>query len=514
MEHPVLDDVKPIVIGTLKGLGTWLCTSSVGFSILNVGIRQYGPHFAKMGYEKQFKFALIPNQKPWKALPTLSAPLKVEAKIELHEARRAGDHLDLRFKINGRVYDFAVVKKTHLPKETGRPFKVVRRHNHSLRYFNTDRHVFPKGTYGEGKMQTIWRGEVDILFISNEKIEFEILDGEFKGRYCIFTEESEVMPETIIRMKDLEGQWKERRPFTDSQAALRRAHENQSDWIAEEKVDGSCTVIIPGPKGNVVMSRRIGVDGKPIYRQNHVPPTLKYWKFPEEYHGRRIHVELSAQEGGVTTTSGLLNSNPSKARDYQVEHDNHLIGYVWDIEPIDPDTSYSERRSEYRILVAKSPRIDNRAFGSVRDRFLLFRLTNPRVLKEVCGSDIHQEEPEKYSESLKANEFEGTVWKKKDGKYGEAEPWVKDKNETYIDMQIVGVVEGQGKYSGSLGAILVENTETGAVTSVGTGFTDELRDEIYKNQDDYIGKTVEVKGLQVNSSGRVRAPRFSRIKDD
>lgn len=506
---------RAIVVGTLKGLGEWLLTSNLGFGILNVAVRQYGPHVLKMGYQKDFKFAILKGQnKPWSSLPTFNTPMKVDAKIELHEARRAGTHLDFRFILNGKVYDYAIVKKTDFPRQTGKLYRVVRRPHHSLRYFWTDSHTFPPGEYGEGKMTTIWRGFMVVTFVSKEKIEFEILDGEFKGHYCIFTEESPEIPETLLRMKDPEFDWKERRPFTDSSAKLRKAHENQSEYVAEEKIDGSCTTIVFGDKYNVVASRRLGVDGKPIFRHDQLPPTLKYWKAPPEYRYRRIHGEANAQRGRVTTTAGILNSRPWRARDLQVRENNYIQVSLWDIEPIEPETPYHMRRSDYQRLAKLSPRVDNRSFGSLSDRFLLKRLTNPRVLKSVCGSDVHQELPEQYSEDLKSNEFEGAVWKKLEGTYGEEEPWIKDKKLTYTKMKIVGFTPGQGKYQDTLGAIVVENPETKAVTNVGTGFTDRFRHEVWANQDAWIGRDVEIEGLELTNSGSVRAPRFSRILKD
>lgn len=511
-------EVKCVLVGTTKALGEWLLSSDIGFTVVQLTAKSFLPEHRSRGYRREPKWRILPEtSKPWHRVPSLNTPMRAEAKIELHEAKRAGTHLDLRIKINGKIYDFAIVKKTQLPKSTKEgPYRIVRRDTHSLRYFNMERTTFEPGTYGEGEMRTIWRGPIDILYADNEKIEFEILDGEFKGRYCLFTEESPHIPETIIRMKDEPAEHIVRRDFTGSPNKLEEVVLNQDDYIAEFKYDGSCTTMKAGVKYNTLVSRRLSVTGQPIDRSLNVSPSLRYWKIPKEFQGRTIHMELDAQTGGVTKTSSLLNSYPSKSRTDQIQNQNYIIGYVWDIEPPKdfPEMAYEERRAEYTRLANSSPRIDNRAFGDDLDFFFFKRIKNPRVLQPACGSDVHNESPSQYSREIKLKGWEGTVWKKKSDKYYEG-VWVKDKKDEFVDMLIGGYVEGEGKYNGSLGAIVAWNPETEAWTNVGTGFTDQERQEIWDNKEDYLGRKIEVKVLEVNSkTGVSRAPRFQRIHSD
>lgn len=491
--------------------------SNVLFDVATAGIRTYMPHFPKMGYEKTSRFFLLKNPSDWYPLPNINTPRSAEAKIELHEAVRAGTHLDLRIKIGTRVYDFAIVKTDKLPTETGKVQRVVVRNNHSLRYFNAESHVFEEGQYGYGKMATIFRGKIDILYSDETKIEFEILEGDFKGRYCLRTEKDTIMPETIIRMKDDSFIWKERRPYIDSQSALSKAKLNQNDYIATQKIDGANFTIIPGPKANGIYSRRLSVTGNPINRANNMPQ-LKHMKFPSRYHGKRIHVEIVDGTHSSSKTAGLLNSNPSLSRSKQISSGNFLQAYIYDLEG---EGTYSERREEYQELANSSPRRDWRSFGVDVDKFLFKRATNPRILKPVCGSDVHPvmvhvgnefvlvEEPSMYSDLIKAQDSEGTVWIAKKSLYHDSSPWIKDKKVNTFDLKVVDITEGMGRHSGSLGALIVENTN-GKTTNVGTGFSDELRQEIFDNKDQWIGSTIEVAGLEETHHGGIRAPRFVR----
>lgn len=59
------------------------------------------------------------------------------------------------------------------------------------------------------------------------------------------------------------------------------------------------------------------------------------------------------------------------------------------------------------------------------------------------------------------------------------------------DLKIIGFTEGEGKYQGTLGAIIVEYK--GNTINVGSGYTDEQRKQIWDNKDSLLGRVVEVK---------------------
>ncbi len=92
--------------------------------------------------------------------------------------------------------------------------------------------------------------------------------------------------------------------------------------------------------------------------------------------------------------------------------------------------------------------------------------------------------------------------------------WLKAKPVISLDLGVVGVEEGTGKNKGSLGAIVCEGEYNGKNISVnvGSGFTDEERDDIWGNQDKLIGQIAEVLADAVtqNQDGTysLRFPRF------
>ena len=94
---------------------------------------------------------------------------------------------------------------------------------------------------------------------------------------------------------------------------------------------------------------------------------------------------------------------------------------------------------------------------------------------------------------------------------------LKVKKMNTLDLQIIGFEEGSGRLTGTLGAILVRYKD-GNVVKVGSGFTDGLREEIWKNQGKYLDAICEVKYFEtsVNQDGgeSLRFPIFVDIRTD
>lgn len=62
--------------------------------------------------------------------------------------------------------------------------------------------------------------------------------------------------------------------------------------------------------------------------------------------------------------------------------------------------------------------------------------------------------------------------------------------------------------TGTLGSLRVVDLETGVEFSIGTGFNDELRQEIWDNRESWIGKVVKYKSFKVGELVKPRFPVF------
>ena len=83
------------------------------------------------------------------------------------------------------------------------------------------------------------------------------------------------------------------------------------------------------------------------------------------------------------------------------------------------------------------------------------------------------------------------------------------------DLEIVAVKEGEGKFSGTLGALVVNYK--GSQVGVGSGLSDEMRREIWKNPEEYIGRVAKIRYFEetVDKNGvkSIRFPVFEEIRE-
>lgn len=97
--------------------------------------------------------------------------------------------------------------------------------------------------------------------------------------------------------------------------------------------------------------------------------------------------------------------------------------------------------------------------------------------------------------------------------------WLKIKPFIEVTLEIKSVEEGTGKNEGVLGALVVEGTDDGKFfqLNVGSGFTDENREQIWNNKEAVIGQLVEVRADAVTISQEhhaysLRFPRFKTFR--
>ena len=117
-------------------------------------------------------------------------------------------------------------------------------------------------------------------------------------------------------------------------------------------------------------------------------------------------------------------------------------------------------------------------------------------------------------EMVSQNEEEGLIIKRMDATYEfgkRSDKWCKIKMDAETaDVRISGFEEAEGDKSGTLGAVALESADGTHVGKSGSGFSDAQRENIWNNQDDWIGRTIEVEARGVGSQGNLRMPIFKR----
>jgi ATP-dependent DNA ligase len=127
---------------------------------------------------------------------------------------------------------------------------------------------------------------------------------------------------------------------------------------------------------------------------------------------------------------------------------------------------------------------------------------------------------EYYNELLAAGE-EGIILKDPKGKYEtkRVNHQLKFKAEKEGDFKIVGFVEGTGKYTGSLGAIIIETSCGKLRTNVGTGLSDKDRSWIWQHKEKYLDMICVVYYNEIISSNgkdtySLFLPVFGEVRTD
>jgi len=120
------------------------------------------------------------------------------------------------------------------------------------------------------------------------------------------------------------------------------------------------------------------------------------------------------------------------------------------------------------------------------------------------------------------NGFEGIMIKDEHAPYEckRSHYMLKAKPFIEVSLNIVDTEEGTGRNSGKLGALICEGTDDGKFikVNVGSGLTDDNRDEYWANKDKLVGQIVEVRADAITQNQdtenewSLRFPRFLRFR--
>lgn len=117
---------------------------------------------------------------------------------------------------------------------------------------------------------------------------------------------------------------------------------------------------------------------------------------------------------------------------------------------------------------------------------------------QMCYEGYNHSEIWKWLDYAEQNDWEGVILNL-DTQYEckRTKNLIKVKKFYTYDLEVIGVEEGTGRNKGTLGALVVKYKNN--TVNVGSGFTDEERKYYWNNQDEIIGRVIEVKFKEITT---------------
>ncbi len=149
----------------------------------------------------------------------------------------------------------------------------------------------------------------------------------------------------------------------------------------------------------------------------------------------------------------------------------------------------------------------------------------PKMLVDLNTPEGQQQFKEFNRETVDAG-FEGIMIKDPKSTYRtkRTDAWLKIKPFITVDLEIVGFEPGKSdsRFRDTLGGMICRGEDQGKKieVTVGSGFSEDLRDEIWRNQDKVLGQIAEIKGDALTKSKdsedvwSLRFPSFVQFRDD
>lgn len=427
-------------------------------------------------------------------------PQQWEMALQQHDAERAGPHLDLRLvDKSGRAHSWAIPKSSMPPP--GEKVRAIPQPTHSREYA-AKKGVFelPEG-YGKGRVRGSGLKPVEVVRSQPDLLRFNVYGGPKEGNqeYALVTMKDggqllhNITPTSVSGVRGPGGHEIPHSKPKYREIPTDKVVFDNSNEVHQAKVDGAhVTFHLRAGKPVRVFSYRPTERATGVIEHSHKLPQYRLLKAPPGLAGTVLRGELYGEKDGralsAETTGGLLNATVWRSREKQRELGAELKPVIFDVVRYRgremEDAPYAEKLKVLREVQKKVPRLKLPPVASTPAEKV-------RLLSRIQAG----EEP---------ITDEGIVtWDMIEGG-----PPTKAKFRPDVDAEVVGVTPGQGKHVGRIGALKVKLPGKEAVTHVGTGLSDKLREEIARNPDAYIGRAVQVRTQRVFPSGKMRAPSF------
>lgn len=251
----------------------------------------------------------------------------------------------------------------------------------------------------------------------------------------------------------------------------------------EPKLDGMRCVAIVDNTGVKFVSR----NGKPITTIPHLEKQIAQAFFIKKEDVLYIDGELTAGDNFNISISALRKKD---------EKAQSALFHVFDV------LTEAEFKGEAQTQMQdRAQRV-----GSLNAYPNLCPVSRKLVNTDEEVLEAYQKERDKGEEGIIVKDPEGIYEPKR------SYNWMKIKDCNDADLEVVGYFEGEGKYEGMLGGLIVDHE--GVEVRVGSGLSDKQRQGLWDERDSLAGKIVEVQYHEVTPDGSLRHPRYIKFRED
>lgn len=259
------------------------------------------------------------------------------------------------------------------------------------------------------------------------------------------------------------------------------------NWTFQHKFDGCHVIVLVGINVVRIFSR----EGKECFSMPHIAEHIRKTSAPNMvYFGEAYHPNMEFKD-----ISGMFRRQKPQ---------DELFFFPFDAVTLQEfrtgssSRAYIDRIKALRVIGSAANQVVPASLYASQASALEAAAHNRSITGWKWGLD-----------GLMAKQIEGT-WEAGVDRQGRQ---LKLKDHLSLDLEVCGVVEGEGKFQGMVGALRVY-WRGEAVTVSGGKLTNDERIKFYDYPSLLVGKIVEVHALGLTPDGKLREPRFQRIRDD
>lgn len=440
----------------------------------------------------------IPTKETSHELPKIDNATKWEFGLHHHKALKRGEHYDLRLGDPSTGFAHSWAMKPEWPKP-GESTWAIQQPTHTLPYMSFEGDI-PKGTYGAGGVTLKDRDKIEVINSAPGHITFNIYKGYGPETYTLHrvdgkkwklynrtaTRDTHTIPDIKPKYKEID--------FTDVKT------DNPKQVLSAKLDDAHVMYYLPKDSKEPirVFSYRPSKRTEGLIQHTdkvtglHAP----YKTAPKEVADSIIRGGLYAihpdtkKATPANVVGGLLNSNVWKSREAQKEQ-GKLLPVIYDVVKFKGkdvrNAPYKEKLDILRQVSKELPVLK------------LPIMAHTKTEKERLVQDIKNKRLPETEEGVVVWELEG-----------ENTPATKAKivkeHDVYV-RDFFPATEGSKYDKTHVGGFYFSHTENGPIVGrVGSGLSDALREDMFKNPKKYIGMVSVVEAQAKYPSGALRMP--------